>query len=1238
MAWRTVTERSKDMAVHAVLLPGGDKGKVLYFGGFLVEDTHGFDVDSDAVTDISLADSPGYNAFCSGHAFLTDGRVMVAGGQLRLFDPNGVEIDPPPGEDEPHPHGGMGWGGERKCSIFNPLMGTWSPAPPLSPDPAGNPDSGGRWYPTVTTLPGGEVLAVGGHPDRREEYPAPHPGNRHSNNTPERFGLGSGKWTLLAGHPPAESQLTALDPVADYDYQRNHLLPDGRVFFSSPVRGRNRFYEPYAGTFVGPEVDLPSGSDTANYRSVWAAWTSVMLPLLHRDGHRPRVLLMGDQSPRLIDLGDDQPQWQGAGLRQWGADSPPKRHFLCPVILPTGQVFFSGGSAVDGDDATKQANPVLRAEVYTPGINWNTREYDGSDGIWSTQTTAEAADVVPRHYHSTALLLPTGAVWTAGSNGPSDEGGGRELRMQIFEPDYGAGRPTITGSPPNIGYLYPFEVTTPQAQSIERVALIRCGSVTHGFNFDQRYVDIDFEVLSADTLRCYAPPDGAVAPPGWYMLWIVDSSDRPCEVAPFIRLSKQKLYITADVSTYSVFEVEALGPSGKFEDALWVILDGFLPGEAEEPERTFVNLNGDAIAGIETDVGAPQYESDPANLDAGQRIAYPLDVRFTDPDAVFAVIPPDQDSAPFRLHARVRDFTAEIDLTLSRNPNPRMSDGNPQWLSIDVCAFKAKPGQDVPGAGFDHPPQGPGASYGYIQSLVEAFNEWPEGQPHPFDGLPTDQEENHLALYGQDSDGDPIYNYALARVRLVAPEGVTAENVRVFFRLWTTGWTSLGYDNDPHGDWGSYRRHGDGPTATPLLGIYGDEINNVPCFAEPRVANMEQQTDETNLVPTMVGTGSEERYAYFGCWLDMNDPTPRFPREPGAANGPFSGDLKSIQQLMNGLHQCLVAEIHYTLDPIPIGADPGSSDNLAQRNLLLDESDNPGGFGSHLVHHTLEIEPSPFPFQGALEAIKQHPKRGRRHPDELCIEWGNLPRDSHVTLFMPQLDVDEVLAYAARRGGPATLSKAGPGAIACRVGDASYIPIPGPLDKNIASLLTVQLPPGVGEGQRFSVVIRQVDGRRYKVVGTSQFDIRVRTAEKILPRLERNLSVLRHIALSIPPANRWHPVFERYLEELGDRVRAMGGEPDSIRPSWAGDPAGGPERADRPGRRSCTGRVCALLYDCHGRFEGFVLDTCPGEHRFRARERAIEEVLRRACREESRVTVWTLDDPARPHRIFVHCP
>ena len=62
------------------------------------------------------------------------------------------------------------------------------------------------------------------------------------------------------------------------------------------------------------------------------------------------------------------------------------------------------------------------------------------------------------------------------------------------------------------------------------------------------------------------PPGGDIAPPGYYMLWLIDDQGRPCQRASFIRVSKQKLIVSADVSTFSIFEVDALGPPADFHE------------------------------------------------------------------------------------------------------------------------------------------------------------------------------------------------------------------------------------------------------------------------------------------------------------------------------------------------------------------------------------------------------------------------------------------------------------------------------------------------------------------------------------------------------------------------------------------------------------------------------------------------------------------------------------------------
>jgi hypothetical protein len=259
--------------------------------------------------------------------------------------------------------------------------------------------------------------------------------------------------------------------------------------------------------------------------------TSVMLPLLHEENYHARVLIAGAVLPLIADLAPQDPtslQWTNTAPRQLFDPAhpvPPVRNFASSTLLPTGDILISGG-------VTKvpyaETDGVKTAEVYHP-------PRQGQSDSWHVGPDARET----RGYHSVALLMPDGRVWTAGSEW--NYSATPNLAIELFEPDYYevSDRVSITASPATVIYSESFTIhfqPTSTNAPITRVALMRLGSATHACDGDQRYVSVPFTQNGA-TLTVTAPPDATIAPPGFYMLWLIDGDNLPCKLAPFVRIS-----------------------------------------------------------------------------------------------------------------------------------------------------------------------------------------------------------------------------------------------------------------------------------------------------------------------------------------------------------------------------------------------------------------------------------------------------------------------------------------------------------------------------------------------------------------------------------------------------------------------------------------------------------------------------------------------------------------------------
>lgn len=194
-----------------------------------------------------------------------------------------------------------------------------------------------------------------------------------------------------------------------------------------------------------------------------------------------------------------------------------RRHNL--VLLADGEVMAVGGTA-QGDDASQA---VLAGEIWNPATQ---------------QWTTVASMTEPRMFHSAAVLLPDGRVLAAGGE-PTTAGPVTTRHGEVYSPPYlfNGPRPTIAAAPDHVLYGAPFTVSTLDAASIAKVALIRPSAVIHGNNMDQRYVPLPF-TAGDGALTVTAPADGASAPPGWYMLVIENTAGVP-SVARWIHVGTQ---------------------------------------------------------------------------------------------------------------------------------------------------------------------------------------------------------------------------------------------------------------------------------------------------------------------------------------------------------------------------------------------------------------------------------------------------------------------------------------------------------------------------------------------------------------------------------------------------------------------------------------------------------------------------------------------------------------------------
>lgn len=349
---------------------------------------------------------------------------------------------------------------------FDPANSTWTYR--------GTMTQGERWYPSVTELANGEMLITGGGP-----------------TTPEIFNAQTGIRPLT----------TASMELSYYPWLL--AAPNGRTLYFGPYNVLS--YLDTSGTGAW-EASIARDGIERDYGSYASYDVGKILVAGGGESLQSTVVVnMNGTSPTVSATAD-----MSTGRRQ---------HNL--TVLPDGTVLATGGNS-NGAYLVDTNAGVYSAELWDPAT-----------GAWRTLSAMQRT----RQYHSMSLLLPDGRVLVGGGGicGDCYNAGYLEKNIEIFSPPYlfkrdGSGvyatRPTIRSYPASVSYGQSFKISSVSARPITQAVLMRPSSVTHSVNFDQRRIPLHIS-RGKKGFDVTSPTDGSIAPPGYYMLFVIDDLGVP---------------------------------------------------------------------------------------------------------------------------------------------------------------------------------------------------------------------------------------------------------------------------------------------------------------------------------------------------------------------------------------------------------------------------------------------------------------------------------------------------------------------------------------------------------------------------------------------------------------------------------------------------------------------------------------------------------------------------------------
>jgi hypothetical protein len=467
------------------------------------------------------------NIWCSGQSLLQDGRVVVAGGNLAYAE----------GSDD--------YKGLDAVFTFNPWNERWTRQPDMEH---------GRWYPSQLLLPDGRTLILSGFDESGGGYNSTN--KQVEVFTPSASLDGQGSISVLGERGGDQT------PPDGGLYPHTFVMPSGRAMVAGPDPNDSWYLNDPGGdltdwdNFAWDELGAPAPG--VSRQRLYG--TGVLMPPPPGDTEpSDRVALIGGDdrteagngpavaSVRIHD--EDDPASLGGTP---GASLVIGRGHHNTVLLADGTMVTVGGGVGFGNtfDLWEATPQHRRVELYDPVAD---------------EWRLGAAQAEYRTYHSTAILLPDGRVISAGD----DYNGGIDRdTAEIYSPPYlfhGA-RPAITGAPRTVAYGTTFDVDYSGPQ-VTRAALVAPGAATHAVDMNQRWVPLEVDAGSLGSATIHAPPSNAaspagknVAPPGWYMLFLLSADGVP-SVASWVRVDASP----PQPGTITVKKAVPAGGAGSFD-------------------------------------------------------------------------------------------------------------------------------------------------------------------------------------------------------------------------------------------------------------------------------------------------------------------------------------------------------------------------------------------------------------------------------------------------------------------------------------------------------------------------------------------------------------------------------------------------------------------------------------------------------------------------------------------------